>query len=205
MALSVAVLGVTGCGGSSSAPTAGTPDPAAAPPAGPSGSTTSVSTGGGGGGDNIGRDIAKEHKESEAALRVWGKQANKLCRKVAARDKVTTKRLEAMLPKGRRFTRPEQEKFGRVVLEYGRQAEKDYFALRDIALPKQAEALDKIQSYFDKVEESLTLAQRFGIEVEEARSLPDMILVAKRIKRLEDDLKRDARTVKAPACASDKL
>jgi hypothetical protein len=169
------------------------------------GSATTVSTGGGGGGDDIGRDIVREHKASEAALRVWGKEANKLCRKVAARDKVNVKRLEAMLPKGRRFTRPEQEKFGRVVLAYGRQAEKDYFALREISLPKQAEALDKIQSYFDKVEEQLTLAQRFGIEVEEARSLPDMILVARRIKLLEDDHKRDARAVKAPACASDKL
>ena len=202
VALSVALLGVTGCGGSSSArPTAAAPDPAAA--TAPGSSTTSVSTGGGSGsgGDNIARDIAAEHKASEAALRVWGKTASGICRRLRSRHTDDLSRLKAMVPKGRKFTASEQKRFGARFTQLARHGEKEYAALQDIALPKQVEALEKIHSFFDKVEEDLTLGQRFGIEVAERHSLPDMLGAILRLKRLRDDYKRDARAVKAPRCA----
>jgi hypothetical protein len=199
LALSVALLGVTGCGGSASAPSASAPtDPAAAPAAG--GTATPVSTGGGTGGDNIAKDIAAEHDAAVAALRVWGKRANAVCRNARKRDRSTISRLRGMIPKGRKFSRGEQERFGREFLKFARTGEATYAKLREIAMPKEAEAVDKIQSFFDKVEEELMLAQRFGIEVEEYRSLPDMLAAIQRSRRLDDDFKRDARAVKAPGC-----
>ncbi len=196
VALSVALLGVTGCGGTSAAPSASAPaDPAAA-----AGGTATPVSNGGGGGDNIAKDIATEHKASVAALRVWGKDANAICLKARKRDSSTTSRLRSMIPRGRKFTRSEQERFGREFLRFARTGEQTYAKLRAIAMPKEAEAIDKIQSFFDKIEEELTIAQRFGIEVEEYRSLPDMLAAVRRSQRLDDDFKRDARAVKAPGC-----
>jgi hypothetical protein len=200
VALSAALLGITGCGGSAPAPSAPAPGDPAAPAAG--GTATPVSTGGGSGGDNIAKDIAAEHEAAVAALRVWGKRANAICRTARTRDRSTISRLRTMIPKGRKFTRSEQERFGREFLTFARTGEKTYAQLRAIAMPKEAEAIDKIQSFFDKVEEELTIAQRFGIEVEEYRSLPDMLAAVQRSRRLDDDFKRDARAVKAPGCIS---
>lgn len=202
VALSVALLGVTGCGGSSDAPPTAAQPAAPAAPASTGSTTTVAANGGGGGGDNIARDIAAEHKASEAALRVWGKKANAICKKASGAAKDDARRLRAMIPKGRKFSRREQERFGREFLEFARDGEGTFASLRAVALPKEAEALETIQSFFDKIEEELTLAQRFAIEVEEYRSLPDMLAAVRRSRRLDDDFKRDARAVKAPACAS---
>lgn len=196
LAVAVALLGLTGCGGSSDAP------PTAAAPATPGAVTAPVSTSGGSGGDNIAKDIAAEHKAAVGSLRVWGKEANAICRTARKRDRSTTSRLRAMIPKGRKFTRSEQERFGREFLQFARTGEKTYAELRAIAMPKEAEAIEKIHSFFDKVEEELMIAQRFGIEVEEYRSLPDMLAAVERSRRLDDDFKRDARAVKAPGCVT---
>jgi hypothetical protein len=106
-----------------------------------------------------------------------------------------------MVPKGRKPTKAEVERIGAAILAMSRDAEKTYTGLQGIALPTQADALDTIESFFDKVEETLVLAQRIGIELEKRDDLESIVHTVLRIRRLGDDFKRATKSVHAPACA----
>ena len=110
----------------------------------------SVSAGDG----SIVKDIEAEAKASNAALRKWGKAANRVCRTAEKRlDRKWNSRLQGLVPKGRKPTKAEVKQAGDTVLAASRDAEHTYAALQRIALPTQPDALDSIEAFFDKVEE----------------------------------------------------
>ena len=205
VALSVALLGVTGCGGSSDAPPAAAPGAPAAAPADAGTATPVADTGGGavnGGDGSIVRDIEAQRKASKAALRKWGKAANRVCRKGEQRlERNWVGRIKAMVPKGRKPTKREVERMGAVILAMSRDAERTYDSLQGIALPTEPDAVDTILAFFDKVEEELVLAQRIGIELEKRNDLESIVHTLVRVGRLADDFKRSSKSVHAPSCA----
>ena len=206
VALSVALLGVTGCGGSSDAPPAAAPGAPAAAPADAGTATPVADTGGAavnsGGDGSIVKDIEAQRKASKAALRKWGKVADRVCRQDEKRlERDWMGRIKAMVPKGRKPTKGEVERLGAVILAMSRDAERTYDSLQRIALPTEPDAVDTIQAFFDKVEEELVLAQRIGIELKKRNDLESTVHTLVRIGRLADDFKRSSKSVHAPSCA----
>ncbi|HEX8743628.1 MAG TPA: hypothetical protein VF712_10885 [Thermoleophilaceae bacterium] len=187
MALAVALLGVTGCGGSDVAP----PAPAPAPPA-----ATNVSTQGSGG---LGSDFAQERREAKAALRKWGRAATKACRRLDGEQ----------APYGRRFramsASPDRSKdaivdAGRVFKAYTKIAEREYDLVREVPLPQQAEAIDAIDSFLQKEEEAIMLLQRAALELDAHNDFASLVRTAVRFRDLLDDYRRAARAVYAEPC-----
>lgn len=187
VALAVALLGVTGCGGSDVAP----PAPAPAPPA-----ATNVSTQGSGG---LGSDFAQERREAKAALRKWGRAATKACRRLDGEQ----------APYGRRFramsASPDRSKdaivdAGRVFKAYTKIAEREYDLVREVPLPQQAEAIDAIDSFLQKEEEAIMLLQRAALELDAHNDFASLVRTAVRFRDLLDDYRRAARAVYAEPC-----
>jgi hypothetical protein len=193
MALAVAVLGVTGCGGSDAPPPAAAPaPPATAAPS--SGSTTPVSAGNSGA---VGVDIAGEAKAARKAVRAWGKAASKVCRKSDKRFKSWDGRAVRL---NRHSTRADAMRAGRVLAQFARAAEREYDLLTAIAMPKEADAVHAIDSFLQKHEEAMILLHRLGADFSSASDASSAINGLRRIRRIEDDHERAALTVNARVC-----
>lgn len=207
ISVAASLLAVTGCGGSDA--------PAPAPPAGaapaaqtaPSAGATPVAdTSGGGTGDNgaIARDIENERVAAKRALRRWGASAERACRKAERKvDPWLDRMLSFKAPKHRRATAAEVEHAGNLIVSFARAAEYEYELLRAIALPTQPEALDRVQSFFDKEEEALMLMQRVGIELQKRNDPEGFFTSLDRLRRLTDDYRRAGRAVGALSCVDD--
>jgi hypothetical protein len=189
VALSVAVLGATGCGGGSDAPAPAAP---AAPPA----ATAPVADRSGGADGSIGRDIEKERVAAKRALRTWGVAAERACRKAERKIEPWLARLTKITWK----SRADFKRNGRMIVDLARAAEYEYEVLRNVALPTQAEAIDAIHAFFDKEEEALMLVQRIGVELEMLNDPDGILRSLARLNRLEDDYRRAGRAVGAYSC-----
>jgi hypothetical protein len=202
VALSVALLGVIGCGGDSGAPAPSDQPtaPAAVAPA-QSGGATPVSDTGTSGEGGIAQDIETERVAAKRALRTWGQAAERACRKAERRVDPWVKRVLALRPpKGRRPSRAEVRRIGKRIVALGRAAEYEYNLLRGVALPKEAAAVDQIEDFFDKEEEALMLVQRLGVELEALDDLEAFVTTIDRLRRLDDDYRRAGRAVGARSC-----
>jgi hypothetical protein len=205
VALSVALLGVTGCGGDSgSAPAPSEPSapPAAAAPATSGGATPVSDTGSGGASDGgIAKDIETERVAAKRALRTWGQGAERACKKAERRIDPWVKRVLALKPrKGERVSPAEARRIGKRIAEFGRAAEYEYKLLQNVALPQEAAAIDKIEDFFDKEEEALMLVQRLGVELQALNDLEAFVTTIGRLNRLDDDYRRAGRAVGAHSC-----
>ena len=195
VALSVALLGVTGCGGSSDAPPAA--PPVATAPAAPGANTPVADQSTGGGGDaGVGTDIENERVAAKRALRTWGKSAERACRKAERKIEPWLARLLRFRPK----SRAEFKRAGKMLVDIARAAEYEYELLRDVALPSEPAAIDAIHSFFDKEEEALMLVQRIGVELEMLNDAKGILNSLARLSRLEDDYRRAGRAVGAYSC-----
>ncbi|HEX8648797.1 MAG TPA: hypothetical protein VF715_18010 [Thermoleophilaceae bacterium] len=188
LAAILAVLGITGCGGS-----AATAPPATAPvPV----QTATASTQGSGGASV---DVGKEQAAAERSLRTWGKAASRACRKAQRRMKPWEGRVRAMT--SHKPTRARAVALGKVVARGARAAEYEYDLLRDVQLPAQAEAVHTIYTFLEMEEEALRLVQRLGTEFTELNDLESLVFTVKRFDGLEDDYRRAAKAAHAGACA----
>jgi hypothetical protein len=199
LALSVAVLGVTGCGGSDAPPPAAAPAPAA-PAAGVAPSSSSATPVSADGSGAISMDIESERKAAKKSLRAWGKAADRACRKAERRVDLWEPRFASAGPKGRKPTKADAQRVGRLIARFARAAEYEYKLLTAIAMPKEADAIDAIDSFLQKEEEMLMLIQRLGAELTVANDRDSIISALRRLDRLEDDYKRAARAAGAPVC-----
>ncbi len=191
LALTVAALGVTGCGGS-----AETPPPAAAPAPAPAQTATASTQSGGG----VGVDIGQERAAVKRSMRTWGEAASRASRKSHRRLEPWGDRIQAM-SKGK-LNRARVIAMGKVVARAARAAEYEYDLLRTIELPAEAEAVHTIYTFLEMEEEALRLLQRFGAEITALDDLESLVFAVKRFGALEDDYARAANAVHAGACAS---
>jgi hypothetical protein len=197
VALSVALLGLTGCGGSDAPPPAATPAaPAATAPAA-SGTTAVATQGSTGSGGGLGGDIALERKQARKALRKWGARATRVCRKAERTYAPHAARIAAIGRQGKNASLAEA---GRVFGAYAKAAEREYNLVRAIPLPAQPEAVDAIDGFFQKEEEALMLLQRAALELRAHNDRPSFVRTAARFGDLLDDYRRSARSVHAEAC-----
>lgn len=187
LALTVAALGIAGCGGS-----AETSPPAAAPAPVPT-TTASAQSGGG-----IGVDIGQERAAVERSVRTWGRAASRACRKSHRRLEPWGKRIEAMTKT--KPTRARVTAMGKLLARTARAAEYEYDLLRAIELPAEAEAVHAIYTFMEMEEEALRLVQRAGAEITALDDLESILFTFKRFEGLEDDYARAAKAVHARAC-----
>jgi hypothetical protein len=208
ISVAAALLGVTGCGGSDEAAPTPPPSAAAAPAAqsAPGGGAAPVAnTGGdGAGAGSIARDIENERVASRDALRKWGVSAERACRKAERKVEPWLARMTKFkAPKNRRATAKEVERAGKLIVDFAHAAEYEYELLRAIELPTQPDAIDQIESFFDKEEEALMLVQRLGIELQKRNDREGFLSSLDRLRRLSDDYKRAGRAVGARSCVDD--
>ena len=188
LALTVAALGATGCGGSAEAP-----PPAAAPvPA------TPVSTQGGGSG-GIGIDIGEQRAAVDRSVRAWGREATRACRKSHRRLEPWSRRIGS-LAQGKP-TRAKVKRLGHTIARTAKAAEYEYDLLRAIALPAEADAVHEIYTFLEMEEEALRLVQRAGEEITALDDLEGLLFTVKRFRTLEREYERAAEAVHAGACA----
>jgi hypothetical protein len=190
LALTLAALGVTGCGGSAEAP-----PPAAAPPV-PQTATASMQGSGGG----IGVDIGEQEAAVERSLRTWGREATRACRKSQRRLKPWNERISS-IARGKP-TRAKLKRLGRTVADTAKAAEYEYDLLRAIVLPAESDAVHEIYTFLEMEEEALRLVQRVGAEITALDDLESLVFALKRFKTLEDDYGRAAKAVHAGACTA---
>lgn len=194
--LSVALLGVTGCGGSGATPPAAAPVAAPTAAAGQSGATN-VATRDSNRSGGLGDPIAEERRQARKSLRKWGRRATRVCRKA---ERAYAPHLARILALGREGKNVSLTRAGGVFDDYAAAAEREYDLVREIPLPAQVEAVDVIDAFFQKEEEALMLLQRAALELRAHDDRPSFVRTAVRFRDLLDDYRRAARSAHAEAC-----
>jgi hypothetical protein len=194
----MAVLALTGCGGSSDAPPAAAPAPAAPGAPAATGTATPVAAPDTSSTGVIGNDVREERVAARKAIREWGRAATKACRKLDRLQAPWAARFRSMT--GGRPTRARIKELGRAFEAYGKIAEREYDLVRAIPLPTQPEALDAVDDFLQKEEEALMLLHRGAVHLQGLDDALGIVNTARRFNDLLDDYKRAARAVHAAKC-----